>query len=69
MAAFLIVAALIFLVLGSLFLLSVESVVKITALTNRIVFNMDDEIRSWRRPLGIALLALSIFSWYIALAK
>ncbi len=65
MEMFLIVAALVFLIFGLLLLLSVESVVKITNLTNRVLFNIDDKIHTWRRPLGIAFLALSIFSWYV----
>ncbi len=66
MEIFLMVAALIFLIFGSLLLLSVESVVRINNLTNRVLFNIDDKIHTWRRPLGIVLLALSIFSWYVA---
>jgi len=69
MEIFLIVAALVFLIFGSLLLLSVESVVRITNLTNRVLFNIDDKIHTWRRPLGIVLLALSIFSWYFAWTK
>jgi len=69
MEIFLIVAALVFLIFGSLLLLSVESVVRITNLTNRVLFNIDDKIHTWRRALGIVLLALSIFSWYVAFAK
>ncbi len=69
MEIFLIVAALVFLVFGSLLLLSVESVTRITNLTNRVLFNIDDKMHTWRRPLGIALLALSIFSWYVAWTK
>ncbi len=66
MEIFLIVAALVFLIFGSLLLLSVESVVRINNLTNRVLFNIDDKIHAWRSPLGIVLLALSIFSWYVA---
>ena len=66
MEIFLIVVALIFLIFGSLLLLSVESVVRINNLTNRVLFSIDDKIHAWRRPLGIVLLALSIFSWYVA---
>jgi len=69
MEVFLIVAALAFLIFGLLLLLSAESVVRIANLTNRVLFNIDDKIHAWRRPLGIAFLALSIFSWYVALAK
>jgi hypothetical protein len=69
MEIFLIVAALVFLVFGSLLLLSIESVVKISNLTNHVLLNIDDKIHTWRRPLGIIFLVLSIFSWYIALAK
>ena len=66
METFLIVAALAFLIFGSLLLLSAESVTRITNLTNRVLFNVDDKIHTWRRPLGIVFLALSIFSWYVA---
>lgn len=69
MEIFLIIVSLIFLVFGSLFLLSVKSVEKISDLANRLVFSVDERISIWRRPLGIILLALAIFSWYIALAK
>ncbi len=65
MEIFLIVAALVLFIFGSLLLLSSESVVRIANLTNRVLFNIDDKIHTWRRPLGIAFLALSIFSWYV----
>ncbi len=65
METFLIVAALAFLIFGSLLLLSAESVIRIANLTNRVLFNIDDKIHTWRRPLGIAFLALSIFSLYV----
>lgn len=69
MELFLVVAALIFLVIGSLLLLAPETVEKIAKLTNRVLFTVDDKIHAWRRPLAIALLALSIFCWYVALSK
>ncbi len=69
MEIFLIVAALVFLIFGSLLLLSVESVVRITNLTNRVLFNIGDKMHTWRRPLGIVFLALSIFSWYVVWTK
>ncbi len=69
MEIFLIVAALAFLIFGLLLLLSVESVGRINNLTNRVLFNIDDKMHAWRRPLGIVLLALSIFSWYVAWTK
>ena len=69
MEIFLIIVSLIFLVFGSLLLLSVKSVVKISDLANRIVLRVDEKISTWRWPLGITLLTLAIFSWYIALAK
>ncbi len=69
MELFLIVAALAFLIFGLLLLLSAESVVRINNLANRVLFNIDDKIPAWRRPLGIVLLALSIFSWYVAWTK
>ena len=69
MEIFLIVAALVFLIFGSLLLLSIESVIRITNLTSRVLFNIDDKIHTWRRPLGVMFLALSIFSWYVAFTK
>ena len=65
MELFLIVAALAFLIFGLILLLSAESVVRINNLANRVLFNIDDKIPTWRRPLGIVFLALSIFSWYV----
>ncbi len=65
MELFLTFAALAFLIFGSLLLLSVESVVRINNLSNRVLFNIDNKIHTWRRPLGIVFLALSIFSWYV----
>ncbi len=65
MELFLIFAALAFLIFGLLLLLSAESVVRINNLANRVLFNIDDKIHPWRRPLGIVFLALSIFSWYV----
>ncbi len=69
METFLIVAALVFLIFGLLLLLSAESVVRINNLANRVLFNIDDKIHTWRRPLGVIFLALSIFSWYVAWKK
>ncbi len=65
MELFLIFAALAFLIFGSLLLLSAESVVRINNFSNRVLFNIDDKIHTWRRPLGIVFLALSIFAWYV----
>ncbi len=65
MGIFLIVAALVLFIFGSLLLLSVESVIRITNLTNQVLFNIDEKIHAWRRPLGIVFLAVSIFSWYV----
>ena len=69
METFLIVAALIFLVFGSLLLLSPQTVEKLANLTNRAVLTVDDKIQGWRRPTGIIFLALAIFCWYVALTK
>jgi len=66
---FLVVATLIFFVFGSLFLLAPQTVEKLANLTNRAVLTVDDKIKGWRRPMGIILLALAIFCWYIALTK
>lgn len=69
MQTFLVVAALIFLIFGSLLLLSPRTVEKLSNLTNRMLFTVDDKIHGWRRPMGIILLVLAIFCWYVALAK
>ncbi len=69
MEIFLAVVALIFLIIGSLLLLSPQTIEKLTNLTNLAVFNIDDKIHIWRRPLGITLLTLSIFCWHIALSE
>ena len=72
MELFLIIVSLIFLVFGSLLLLSpaaMEKIVNFINRLNRAVFTMDVKIPTWRRPLGIILLALTIFFWYIALVK
>ena len=65
MEIFLIVAALVFFTFGLLLLLSVKSVVRITNLTNRVLFNIDDKVHTWRRPLGVMFLVLSIFLWHV----
>ena len=69
MAGFLIVASLIFLIFGSMLLLSPETFTKISKSTNRVLFSLDDKINAIRRPIGILLLVLTIFLWYIALWK
>jgi prepilin-type N-terminal cleavage/methylation domain-containing protein len=69
MEIFLIVAALVFLIFGSLLLLSVESVVRITNLTNRVLFNIDDKIHTWRRSLGIVLFSVEYLFMVCCLDK
>ena len=67
MEIFLILAALLCFIFGSLLLLSPESVVKISNMTNKVLFTVDERIHNIRRPLGIMFLAVTIFLWYIAL--
>ena len=70
MELFSVVVAMVFLVFGSLLLLSPKSIEKIEKVTNKVVFTIDKKVHSLRRPLGIALLGLSIYLWFIAfLAK
>ncbi|MEA3347347.1 MAG: hypothetical protein U9Q21_04615 [Candidatus Auribacterota bacterium] len=70
MELFSVVAAMVFLVFGSLLLLSPESIKKIEKVTNKVIFTIDKKVHSLRRPLGVALLGLSIYLWFIAfLAK
>lgn len=70
MELFSVVAAMVFLVFGSLLLLSPKSIEKLEKVTSKVVFAMDKKVHSLRRPLGIALLGLSIYLWFIAfLAK
>jgi len=64
---FLIVAAVIFFIFGSLLLLSPVTVEKICNLLNQVLFTVDNKIHTLRRPLGIVLLGLTILLWYIVL--
>ncbi|MBN1872502.1 MAG: hypothetical protein JW800_08020 [Candidatus Omnitrophica bacterium] len=67
MEIFLIVAAMIFFTFGTLLLLSPEYVIRLSKMTNKVLFNIDENVPHLRRPLGIAFLVLTIFLWYIAL--
>ena len=64
---FLGIAAIAFFIVGALLLLSPGIVEKLAKVTNRVLFSLDDKIPRVRRPVGIFLLAVSIFLWYIAL--
>lgn len=69
MEIFAIIATLIFLVFGSILLLSPESFKKISDATNRVLVTLDSKVPRMRRPIGIFFLVLCIFLWYIALSK
>lgn len=69
MQMFLIFATILFLVFGSILLLTPEAFAKIAQLANLLVFRTDEKIHSWRRPMGIMFLILAIFLWFIALSK
>ncbi|NQU95195.1 MAG: hypothetical protein HQ549_03055 [Candidatus Omnitrophica bacterium] len=69
MEVFLGIASIFFLIFGAMLLLSPNIVERISKATNKVLFNLDDKIQSTRRPLGILLLAISIFLWYTALHK
>jgi len=64
---FLGIAAIVFFIVGALLFLSPGIVEKLAKTTNRILFSLDDKIPRVRRPLGVFLLATSIFLWYITL--
>ena len=66
MNLFLIAASLIFLLFGSLLLLSPDVVIKLLEISNRVLFSVDERIRNYRRPLGILFLAITIYLWYVA---
>jgi hypothetical protein len=67
MEIFLVVAALVFFIFGTLLLLSPESVVKLSTTTNKVLFSLDEKIPKLRRPIGIFFLVLTIYLWYVAL--
>ena len=69
MEVFLGIASIFFLIFGAMLLLSPKTVERISKATNRVLFNLDDKIPLARTPLGILLLAISIFLWYIVLHK
>lgn len=69
MEIFLGVAAIIFVTFGSVLLLFPELIKKSIKAANHVIFAMDDKIVEWRRPIGGFLLLLSIYLWYVALAK
>lgn len=67
MELFLIGAALLFFIFGTLLLLSPESVIRLSSVTNKVLFSLDERVPRMRRPLGIMFLAITIFLWYVAL--
>jgi uncharacterized BrkB/YihY/UPF0761 family membrane protein len=69
MEIFLIIATVVLFVFGVLLLLSPETVLKVSAFLNRVICPVDEEVRRWRRPIGIFFLALTIFLWYVILWK
>ena len=70
MEVFLVVAAIVFLIFGSLLLLSPKTIEDIARGTNKVLLTIADEkIVTWRRPLGIFFLVLAIFSWYVGFLK
>ncbi len=69
MEIFLIFATILFLVFGSILLLTPETFEKIARLANQLVFRMDEKVHSWRRPMGIMFLILAIFLWFVVMSK
>ncbi len=69
MEIILIFLAMVFLSFGSILLLSPEMFLKIAQLSNQVVFTIDEKVPSWRRPIGIIFLILTIFLWFIAFQK
>lgn len=69
MEIILIFLAMVFLLFGSILLLSPETFLKIAQLSNQVVFTIDEKVPSWRRPIGIIFLILTIFLWFIAFQK
>ncbi|MBL7068360.1 MAG: hypothetical protein ISS34_00690 [Candidatus Omnitrophica bacterium] len=65
MEMFLTVASLIFLLVGALFLLSPQTVVKISNFLNLTAFTIDEKMHRMRRAVGAFFLVLSIVLWYI----
>ena len=69
MEIFLIITALLFLISGSLLLLSPQTFIRISDVTNKVLINIDAKIHVWRRLPGILFLLVSIFLWYIGFKK
>lgn len=69
MGVFLVFASVVFFFSGSVILLSQETYAKITRFTNQLVFNTDEKISPWRRPMGIGYLILAIFLLVIVLSN
>jgi len=65
MEIFLVVASIILLIFGLLFLFFPNLVKPITKITNRVLFDTEDKVYAWRRPIGIASLILAIYLWYV----
>jgi len=60
------VLAIVFLVSGSMLLISFGAFKRISDITNKLLFTLDDKLGQIRRPVGLFFLALAIFLWYVA---
>lgn len=69
MEVFLVFASLVFLIFGSLFLLSPETVRKICNLLNKTAFAVDEKMHAYRRIIGVIFLCLSIFCWHLGFLR
>ena len=63
---FLIVGAFFLFIFGILLLLSPKTLTKISKMTNRVMFTVDEKMPILRRPLGVLFLATSVFFWIAA---
>jgi hypothetical protein len=69
MEVFLFCTSLLFLVFGSMLLLTPKAVERIASATNKVLFTLDTRVHTWRRPMGITLLILTIVLWFIAFSE
>jgi hypothetical protein len=69
MELFLVVAAAVLFIAGSLLLLSPKTIENMSKVMNKALFSLDEKIPVLRRPLGIFFLAITIYLWYILLYK
>ncbi|MDP2913800.1 MAG: hypothetical protein Q8N91_07360 [Candidatus Omnitrophota bacterium] len=60
-------SALLFLIVGSVLMLSPALFRKVSDFFNRTIVSIDETML--RRPVGILFLGVSIFLWYVALYK